>query len=165
MRLRLTPHSAWTGMNKTVYDGSMMRLMRVFTCTLVLWMAACTHERPYPEPPRSGSEVLIDVSGLQEGRPLFLSYRTSGKNVNFFLLRMGDRVSSFLDACVTCYRKKQGYRSEEGLVVCQACGQRFSVHQLEQGLGGCYPIKLEGRLRNGSFVIPVASLEAAAERF
>lgn len=119
----------------------------------------------YPVPPRSGNEVRINVTDLQEGQPLFFSYPTNGKRVNFFLLRLGGRVSSFLDACVTCYRKKQGYGVEQARVVCRACDKRFSVHQLEQGLGGCYPIKLEGALQGKEYAIPVPALERAASRF
>jgi uncharacterized membrane protein len=42
---------------------------------------------------------------------------------------------------------------------------QFPLRKLEQGIGGCYPIKLEGRIKNGQFRIPVKSLEAAADKF
>jgi len=50
-------------------------------------------------------------------------------------------------------------------VSCRACGLKFSVHKLEKGLGGCYPIRIEGRMENGRYLIPLASLEAEAEKF
>jgi hypothetical protein len=41
----------------------------------------------------------------------------------------------------------------------------FSVHKLEKGIGGCYPIKLEGKTANGRYLIPVKTLESMAEKF
>jgi len=42
---------------------------------------------------------------------------------------------------------------------------KFSLNKLEKGLGGCYPIKIEGRIENGKYLIPLASLEAEAGKF
>lgn len=134
--------------------------------TLLFILSGCqAPETRYPVPPVSGADVRINVADLQNEQVRFYSYPTGGKQVNFFVLRISDQVSSFLDACVTCYRKKQGYAQEDALVVCRACGKRYSVHQLEQGLGGCFPIKLEGRLQGKEYFIPVSAIERSAPRF
>jgi len=78
---------------------------------------------------------------------------------------MDTGVQSYFDACASCYPHKLGYGCEDGSVVCRNCGQRFSIHKLEKGLGGCYPIKLEGRTENDKYLIPRASLEAEAGKF
>jgi hypothetical protein len=53
---------------------------------------------------------------------------------------MQDRVLSFLDACLSCYPRKLGYKYTDGYVVCRACDTTYSVFKLEKGIGGCYPI-------------------------
>ncbi len=72
---------------------------------------------------------------------------------------------SFLDACASCYTHKRGYQSDEGRVTCRECGMKFSIHQLEKGLGSCYPINIEGRVEDGKYLIPVAALENAVAMF
>ena len=42
---------------------------------------------------------------------------------------------------------------------------KFSVYKLEKGLGSCFPIKIEGRMENGKYLIPIAVLEAEAGKF
>jgi uncharacterized membrane protein len=130
-----------------------------------LLVAACTSQQKYPAPTVVGSSVVIDVSSLQPETPRFFTYRYDGKNINFFVLRMDNGVQSYFDACASCYSHKRGYKCEDGTVVCGNCGERFSIHKLEKGLGGCYPIKLEGRLENNKYLISRASLEAEAGKF
>lgn len=139
----------------------------IVSLVLVLLTAVCScSQQPlYPPAPLSGSNVSIDISSLQNEVPLFFTYRTTNKNVNFFVLRLNDKVLSFFDACITCYPKKRGYRNEDAGVACRACNMHFSIYKLEKGIGGCYPIKLEGRADKGSYLIPVASLERMSDKF
>jgi uncharacterized membrane protein len=133
---------------------------------IVLTIAAsCSRQPLYPAPPVSGSQVVIDVSTLTPEIPRFFTYRHGDKNVNFFVIHVQNKVLSFLDACVTCYPKKRGYREKDGYVVCRACDMSFSVYKLEKGLGGCYPIKISGRLDKGNYFIPLATLEGHADKF
>jgi uncharacterized membrane protein len=130
-----------------------------------LWLSACSSQPSYPHPLRHRADIVIDTAGLQPETPKFYTYHYQGKNINFFVCKVQDKVLSFLDACASCYQHKRGYRSEEGKVTCRECGMKFYVHQLEKGLGSCYPIKIEGRVENGKYIIPVAALEGAADKF
>lgn len=138
-------------------------LISIFTFALLL--AACSRQPGYPMPPISDADVTIPLSSLQHEIPQFYTYPVNGKRVNFFIVRLNDKILSFLDACVTCYPKKRGYADRSGYVECRACDMSFSVYKLEKGLGGCYPIKIEGRAENGSYRIPVSTLENAAGKF
>jgi uncharacterized membrane protein len=128
-------------------------------------LAACSRQPSYPPPPRQGSDIVIDIAGLQPDTPKFYTYLYQGKKINFFVCRVRGTVSSFLDACASCYTQKQGYRYEEGKIVCRDCDMKFSMYQLEKGLGSCYPIRIEGRTKDGKYLIPVAALEGAADKF
>jgi len=127
--------------------------------------AACSRQQRYAAPPIEGENVVIQTASLPLEMPQFYSFRTQGKNVDFFVLRMQDRVLSFLDACLTCYPRKLGYESKDGFVVCRACTTSYSVYKLEKGIGGCYPIRIAGRLEKGNYLIPLATLERHAGKF
>jgi uncharacterized membrane protein len=128
-------------------------------------LAACSRQPSYSPPPRQGAYIVIDIAGLQPETPKFYTYQYQGKRINFFVCRIQDKVLSFLDACASCYTQKRGYRSEEGKVTCRDCNMKFSVYQLEKGLGSCYPIKIEGKTEDGKYLIPVATLEGSADMF
>jgi uncharacterized membrane protein len=140
--------------------------------SVVLWLflligslPACSRQPSYPPAPRQGAYVVIDLAGLHAEAPKFYTYEYQGKRINFFVCRVQDKVLSFLDACASCYTQKRGYRYDEGKVVCRDCNMKFSLYQLEKGLGSCYPIKIEGRRDDGKYLIPVATLEGAADKF
>jgi len=130
-----------------------------------LLLVSCSRQPVYPPAPQNGTDVVIEVAALRPEVPKFYTYHYQGKNISFFLLKIQDRVLAFLDACASCYPHKQGYRNDNGFVTCRYCNMKFSVFKLEQGIGGCYPIKIEGRIEKGLFRIPVKSLEAAADKF
>ena len=141
------------------------RTVLFFYTSLFLLFTACSRQPVYPPPAVSGRDVVVDISALKHEVPQFFTYRCQGKNVSFFVIQLNDKVASFLDACASCYPHKQGYRCEDGSVVCRACGLKFSVYKLEKGIGGCYPIRIEGRMEKGNYLIPLAALEAEAGKF
>jgi len=132
---------------------------------VVASLASCSREQRYASPPIEGENVVIRITSLPLELPQFYSFRTKDKDVDFFVIRMQDRVLSFLDACLTCYPRKLGYRSADGAMVCRACDTRYSIYKLEKGIGGCYPIRIDGRLEKGNFLIPRSTLERHAGKF
>ena len=92
-----------------------------------------------------------------------LQYR--GKKINFFVIKVDNRVLSFLDACARCYPAKRGYRCEGGSIICRECNVRIPISQIEKGIGSCYPIKVEGSLRDGRYLIPVSQLKEMVDKF
>ncbi|HUI68002.1 MAG TPA: Fe-S-containing protein [Nitrospirota bacterium] len=134
--------------------------------SLVLFiLPACSRQASYPSPMRIGPDIVIDTSVLQIGVPKFYTYLFQGKRVNFFVVKMEDRTLSFLDACVSCYPHKKGYRCEDNAVICRNCNVRLPISKLEKGIGNCYPIKIEGRMEKGMYLISADILEKAANKF
>ena len=128
-------------------------------------LSACSRQVSYPSPVRIGSDIVIDMSSLELEVPKFYTYRFQGKKINFFVIKMDDKTLSFLDACASCYPHKQGYRYEDNAVICRYCNVRYPLGKLEKGIGNCYPIKIEGRMENGKYMIPVDTLEKTADKF
>jgi uncharacterized membrane protein len=127
--------------------------------------AACSRQPRYPAPPIEGDNIVIQTASLPPEAPQFFTYRARGKEINFFVIRLQGRVLSFLDACLSCYPRKLGYQAKDGVVVCRACDTHYSIYKLETGIGGCFPIKIEGKQVSGGYVIARAALERHAGKF
>jgi uncharacterized membrane protein len=128
-------------------------------------LLSCTRQPVHQGPQVAGTDVVIDAAALKTEVPEFYTYHLEGKSINFFVLRMQDKVLSFLDACTSCYHRKRGYRAGDGKVSCRDCNMTYALYKLEKGLGGCYPIKLEGRTKNGKYFISLSSLKAVSDKF
>jgi uncharacterized membrane protein len=153
-------------MTYTIRRNAITWITIVLSLSFVLvLLASCSRQPSFPPPRQIGPDVIIEVNELQPEYPKFYTYRYQDKSINFFVLKIQDRVLAFLDACMTCYPHKKGYRCEDGAVTCRYCNMKFSLYKLQKGLGGCYPIKIEGRIEDGNYLIPVATLEKAADKF
>jgi len=127
--------------------------------------SACARQHIYAAPTIIGSNAVIEISSLKTATPLFFTYQYQGKRINFFVLRLDSGVQSYLDACASCYHHQRGYRPDDGLVTCRYCNMKFPIYKLEKGLGSCYPVKLEGKVEQGKYLITIAALEGAAKMF
>jgi uncharacterized membrane protein len=143
----------------------MYRIYFFILIMLPMMFVSCSRQPHHPAPAIEGRNAVIAVTALKDEVPQFYTYQYQGRNISFFVLRLNDKVSSFFDACVTCYPHKLGYKYEDGVVVCRACNMRFPVYRLEKGIGGCYPIRLEGRVEDGKYLIPLSSIEAESSKF
>jgi uncharacterized membrane protein len=128
-------------------------------------LTACSRQQRYASPPLSGDNVVIQVAALQPDVPQFYTYRDGDSHVDFFVIRMQDRVLSFLDACLSCYPRKLGYGTKDGFVVCRACNTTYSIYKLEKGIGGCYPIRIAGTVEKGNYLIPRSTLKRHTDKF
>jgi uncharacterized membrane protein len=142
-----------------------MTIRLILILSLCLPLGACSRQPVYPSPLISGRNAVIEASSLRPEIPQFYTYHYQDKNISFFVVKLNEKIASFFDACASCYAHKRGYRGEGGSVVCRACGLEFSVYRLEKGLGGCYPLRIEGKMEKGRYLIPLASLEAEAGKF
>jgi len=132
---------------------------------LVFSLSACSKPPSYSAPKRSATDIVIETSSLELEVPKFYTYRFQGKNINFFVVKMPDTTLSFLDACASCYPHKRGYRCENNEVICRYCNTRYPVGKLEKGLGNCYPIRIEGRMESGKYLIPLTTVESFVDKF
>ncbi len=143
----------------------MRTLLLPFVLFLALLLFGCTRQPVYPAPALAGREAVIDITQLKPDTPRFFTYRFHDKNISFFVINVDGKIVSFFDACASCYKHRQGYRADENGVTCRYCNMTFSIYALEKGLGGCYPIKIEGSIADGKYHIPLAGIEAEAEKF
>jgi uncharacterized membrane protein len=115
----------------------------------------------------TGGEIRIPVSAVSDGKVHFYTYRKSGKRINFLVRTDGaGRLSTYFDACFTCYKNKKGYRCEGTDLVCNECNTRFRLADEQwHHEGGCSPIALTSSIGKDFIIIKTADLEAGERLF
>ena len=110
--------------------------------------------------------VSLDTSLFTDGQAKYFSYDSSGKTVNFFVLKSSDNVlRAAFDACDVCYAAKKGYRQEGDIMVCNNCGQQFPSVRINVEKGGCNPAPLERNIINDKLVLNVSDIETGKRFF
>lgn len=132
----------------------------------LLFLAGCTANSNVIAKEASSQNIEIDLSEISTTAK-FYTYDSNGVEVRYFVVlgKDGEPRVSF-DACDVCGGSK-GYRQEGDKMVCNNCGQRFSI----DGLGtenkgyGCWPSHLDSAVENGKIIINTADLQAGESRF
>jgi uncharacterized membrane protein len=111
-------------------------------------------------------EVKIPLKDVNDGKVHFYTYKASGKRVNFFVRtdRTG-KLSTYFDACFTCYKHKKGYRCEGTDLVCNECNLRFKLAEEKWVHEGCSPISLTSRREGENIIIRTDDIEKGGRLF
>ncbi len=129
-----------------------MKLSIIFLITAI-FLCACESHSAYRRAPFDGNKSEIDISNFKENEPEFYSVVLDGQTVNFFLIRINSEIQSYFDACRECFRKKLGFRFNEGCIQCKACNVKYPPEALKEGIGSCAPIHLKGSLQENRYII------------
>ncbi len=143
----------------------MRYLLVVVSLVSILTIAGCTKLPQYPNPSIKDNSVIINTLELQEKAPEFYTVEFNGGKVNFFALKISGNVESYFDACIRCYKNKEGYRAEGGSIVCQACGVTYPLDMLKDGFGSCHPIQLQGEIIGDQYIIPLDEIKKGTKYF
>lgn len=153
-------------MNRLSKDNADAILLKVLHLGLaILLIVGCSRRPLYPAPKIVDDKVVVYTGQLIEKKPLFHSYNYNKKRINFFVIKIDGKVSSYLDACAACYPKKLGFGSDDGHIYCRACNVRYHVSEIEKGFGSCYPIKISGEERDGKYFISLKTLQERSDKF
>jgi uncharacterized membrane protein len=110
--------------------------------------------------------VSVPAAGLSAGKARFYSIRNGDQWIPFFVVQGADGVvRAALDACDICFESRQGFRQEGDVMVCNACGSRFPITQINVELGGCNPVGLKAVVQGDQVTIRLTDLEAGARYF
>jgi hypothetical protein len=84
------------------------------------------------------SEVTVDAK--------FYPFNLDGANMEVVALKAGDgTIRTALNTCQVCYASGRGYYKQEPNtkeLICQNCGNRFALEQVELIKGGCNPVPI-----------------------
>jgi len=74
----------------------------------------------------------------------FYPYKVDGTNMEIIAVKATDgTIRTALNTCQICWDSGRGYYvQEEDYLVCQNCGNRFHIDQIEKIKGGCNPVPI-----------------------
>jgi len=109
-------------------------------------------------------QVAVDSLGDQVA---FIDYDSNGTAMQVMLYKGEDgMVRGALNTCQVCAGSPYAYFEQEGSdVVCQNCGNHFSVDAIGDAHGGCNPVPLELSDDGKNVVIDTAVLDEQAGAF
>ncbi len=87
-----------------------------------------------------GGSLVIAVSELSETAQ-FYPVEVDGTRMEVIAVKDSDgNIRTAFNTCQICYSSGRGYYVQDGnVLVCQNCGNRFTVDQIEIESGGCNP--------------------------
>lgn len=91
----------------------------------------------------AGGDITIVKSDVTE-EAAFHPYKAGEISMEVIAVRASDgTVRTALNTCQVCYNSDRGYYKQDGdVLVCQNCGNRFTVDQVEVVKGGCNPVPI-----------------------
>lgn len=74
----------------------------------------------------------------------FYPYKIGNTNMEVLAVKASDgTIRTALNTCQVCYDSGRGYYEQQGdELVCQNCGNRFQLDQIEKIKGGCNPVPI-----------------------
>lgn len=110
--------------------------------------------------------VKVPVAEVSDGKAHYYTFKTGGKDVQFFVLKSKDGVvRTALNACDVCFREKKGYSQEGDFMKCNNCGMKFHSTKVMEVKGGCNPSPLVRTIEGGNVVLREADLKAGVAYF
>ncbi len=110
-------------------------------------------------------DMVIPISEITEDAS-FYSYDELDSKIEVIAVKASDgTVRTAFNTCQVCYSSGRGYYVQKGdQLVCQNCGNTFSMDDVEVTRGGCNPVPIDGeqtKTTNDSIVIPKEFLKEA----
>ena len=143
------------------------RACSILFCSLISFSGCSKQSAQYQDAPMQDGRISIPLSQVNDGKVHFYTYRHSGKRINFFVRTDGKgTISSYFDACYTCYKKKKGYRQEGEDIICNECSMKFGLAEEKWSeKDGCNPILLKSSREDNRLLIDTAVIERGAKLF
>jgi hypothetical protein len=90
-----------------------------------------------------GGDMVIAISEVSEAAR-FYPAEIDGVKLEVIAVKAPDgTIRTAFNTCQVCYDSGRGYYKQDGdVLVCQNCGNRFSMSQVEVLSGGCNPVPI-----------------------
>ena len=151
----------------------MFTALGIAAAALVVFMAIKTFAGPdsllSSTISQNGGDIQITKSQITE-KASFLSYAADTAAMEVIAVKAPDgTIRTALNTCQVCYNSGRGYYVQEGdELVCQNCGNRFKISQIELEKNGCNPVPIpeESKTDDGQTItIPESYLQQNADLF
>jgi hypothetical protein len=152
-------------MNASASKKSILILGGIMAVLVVLGFLISTR---IPKDSASGDLTIIKSEITETAR--FYPYKAGSTKMEVLAVKASDgSVRTAFNTCQVCYSSGRGYYVQEGdELVCQNCGNRFQLDQIEVIKGGCNPVPIleENKTDDGTNItIPQAFLNESKSLF
>ncbi|MDR0451755.1 MAG: DUF2318 domain-containing protein [Treponema sp.] len=95
------------------------------------------------KPAIADQDLVIPIAELTENAA-FYPVDIQGTRIEVIAVKAPDgTVRTAFNTCQVCYASGRGFYKQQGsLLVCQNCGNRFRMSQVERRSGGCNPVPI-----------------------
>lgn len=111
-------------------------------------------------------EISIDADTLTSS-PMYINYDSNGTNIQLIAVKGSDGTPRLsLNTCQVCNPSPRAYFKEQnGRLVCQNCGNVFTIDSVGETTGGCNPMYIDYKNTDGKLTVTVADLDTYADQF
>lgn len=94
------------------------------------------------------SDIVIPISSITE-KATFYPAEMNGTKLEVLAVKAPDgSIRTAFNTCQVCYSSGRGYYVQEGdVLVCQNCGNRFKMNEVEVTKGGCNPVPISSEYK------------------
>lgn len=120
----------------------------------------------YVTPAVENGEIAIDADTLTSD-PIYVNYDSNGTNIQLIAVKASDGTTRLsLNTCQVCNPSPRAYfKEQDGKLVCQNCGNTFTMDSVGETSGGCNPTYIGYKNIDGKLTVSTADLDTYADRF
>lgn len=120
----------------------------------------------YVTPMVENGEIAIDADTLTSD-PIYVNYDSNGTNIQLIAVKASDGTPRLsLNTCQVCNPSPRAYfKEQDGKLVCQNCGNTFTMDSVGETSGGCNPTYIDYKNTDGKLTVSTADLDTYADRF
>ena len=119
-----------------------------------------------PQLPRGGLKIL---KSEVTSKAKFYPYKAGKTDMEVIAVKAGNgTIRTALNTCQVCYDSGRGYYTQQGNeVVCNNCGNRFKIEQIEKIKFGCNPIPVmpENKTDDGKYITVSKAFLSANQKY
>lgn len=111
------------------------------------------------QPAAQGSGITINKSEITS-TATFIPYQAGDTKMEIIAVKAPDgTIRTAFNTCQVCFDSGRGYYKQDGdVLVCQNCGNRFNISQIEKEKNGCNPVPiLEGDKKDDGKTITISA--------
>lgn len=131
----------------------------------VIMFQGCTNKRDFNKATFNGDCFQVSSEEFKEKTPVFYSHVEGAKEIRFFVVKVSGQMYSYFDICNSCKQHNLGYRADKTFLQCRNCQVAIPYEELKTGLGGCYPIPLQGKEEGGTYSITLSEIVKGSQYF
>lgn len=148
--------------------GMALNKLSLLILLVVVFLGGCSKSQDSVGSSEAKS-LVIPVSEISD-QATFYPVTVSGVQMEVIAVSAPDgTIRTALNTCQVCYDSGRGYYVQDGdVLVCQNCGNRFAMSDVEVKTGGCNPVPIFAESKtvtDESISISYAYLESAKELF